>query len=145
MSHMGQDDVELSRAKQVGEKLWFNRLLHELSIEPHLVHEAVQRTGPDAILDVTLDFVQVTQALNLMRTAAAAGKGDALDGLTYGEQVELAKKLAKKREETAMALLRCSVAAWKKLRYPPLEVAERIMADPSQRKVWNMQVRCRHS
>eukprot|EP01047_Picozoa_sp_COSAG01_P032484 COSAG01_NODE_2349_length_7856_cov_4.852520_10_plen_75_part_01 len=51
VSHMGQDDVELSRAKQVGEKLWFNRLLHELSIEPHLVHEAVQRTGPDAILD----------------------------------------------------------------------------------------------
>ena len=42
-----------------------------------------------------------------------------------------------------MELLRASVGAWRMLRYPPEEVAERIANDPTgnEKKTWNMQVR----
>ena len=51
--------------------VWLNRLLYELQFEPHVYHEAVQRTGSVLILDERVDFVSVAKALNLMRTSAA--------------------------------------------------------------------------
>ena len=36
------DACVFASARGVGDKIWFNRLLYELHIEPHLVHEAVQ-------------------------------------------------------------------------------------------------------
>jgi hypothetical protein len=68
---------------------------------------------------------------------------DLLAGYRYGERVEMQAKMDAARTECATELLRASVGAWRMLRYPPDDVAERIANDPSgnERKIWNMQVR----
>merc|ERR1712166_1418636 len=134
------DACVFAQARGVGDKIWFNRLLYELHIEPHLVHEAVQGTGSTTILDMGVDFVHCVKALNLMRTAASEGVSEKLDGLTFSEQMAMKETLDRKRQEMATALLKASVGAWKKLRYPPDEIQEQIESDPSYRKVWEMQV-----
>lgn len=134
--------------------VWWNRLLYELSrqekcsiyeIEPHFVHEAEQGISSDRVLDEVLEFDEVVHACILMRSAAYAEEEDNhFEQLSYGERVKLQEQLEAKREHCAMELLRASVGAWRMLRHPPEEVAERIAADPTgnEEKVWHMQVSC---
>ena len=65
----------------------------------------------------------------------------AREAAAHAEEQE---QLEAKREHCAMELLRASVGAWRMLRHPPEEVAERIAADPTgnEEKVWHMQVSC---
>jgi hypothetical protein len=143
----------VGEARRIGNQVvWWNRLLYELSIQPQCslyglepasIHEAEQGQADSHLLNRLIDFSEVVKACNLMRTSAIAAESDAdpLTMLTYGDRVELQEKLDKAREECAYELLRASVNAWRMLRYPPPEVAEKIAADPNHEKVWNMQVR----
>jgi hypothetical protein len=130
-------------------------LLYELStnekcsiyqVEPHFVHEAEQGQASDRVLDELIEFDEVVRACNLMRSAAYADEDELhLDQLSYGERVKMQEQLDAKREHCAMQMLESAVGAWRMLRYPPAEVADRIAADPTgnEEKVWHMQVSCR--
>ena len=107
------------------------------------MHEAESGQASDRVLEEQIEFAEVVRACNLMRTAAHADDdADPLDQLSYGERVELQEQLDAKREHCAMELLRASVGAWRMLRYPPEDVAQRIAADPTgnEKKIWTMQV-----
>ena len=147
------EESVVGHARDLGNiTVWWNRLLYELSnqekcsiyrIEPHYVHEAEQGQASDRVLEEQIEFDEVVRACNLMRTAAHADDdADPLDQLSYGERVELQEQLDAKREHCAMELLRASVGAWRMLRYPPEDVAQRIAADPTgnEKKIWTMQV-----
>jgi hypothetical protein len=144
----------VGECKEIGDRVvWWNRLLYELSIqercslfevEPLVIHEAEQGQSDASYLDRIIEFDEVVRACNLMRNAASADEGvDSLTILTYGERMELQAKLDAAREDCAMELLRASVGAWRKLRYPPEDVAQRIADDPTgnEKKIWTMQVR----
>ena len=143
----------VGECKEIGDRVvWWNRLLYELSIqercslfevEPLVIHEAEQGQSDASYLDRIIEFDEVVRACNLMRNAASADEGvDSLTILTYGERMELQAKLDAAREDCAMELLRASVGAWRKLRYPPEDVAQRIADDPTgnEKKIWTMQV-----
>jgi hypothetical protein len=144
----------VGEARGLGNQIvWWNRVLHELSIqsqcslygvEPASIHEAEQGQADAGLLDRLIAYSEVVRACNLMRKAVqAAGSSDALAMLTYGERVELQEKLDEARIKCAHELLRASVNAWKMIRHPPPEVAERIAADPNEQRIWNLQVRFR--
>jgi hypothetical protein len=148
------EDSVVGHARDLGSStVWWNRLLYELSkqekcsiyhIEPHFVHEAEQGQASDRVLDELIEFDEVVRACNLMRSAARGDPdADHLEQLSYGDRLRMQQALDAKREHCAMELLEASVGAWKMLRYPPAEVAERIAADPTghEQKIWTMQVR----
>eukprot|EP01043_Picozoa_sp_COSAG02_P004215 COSAG02_NODE_108_length_36286_cov_19.437478_18_plen_1405_part_00 len=150
------EDSVVGHARDLGNStVWWNRLLYELStnekcsiyqVEPHFVHEAEQGQASDRVLDELIEFDEVVRACNLMRSAAYADEDELhLDQLSYGERVKMQEQLDAKREHCAMQMLESAVGAWRMLRYPPAEVADRIAADPTgnEEKVWHMQVSCR--
>jgi len=164
------EDSELGLAREIGrgktldsirfpaqiiEGVWWNRLLHELAVqeksklygvpEAH-IHEAEQGQADPAILSEPIQFDEVVIACQLMRGEAVAKKNgkivNVLAQLTYQERVEMQAELDRKKTELAESLLVVSIGAFKALRHPPPDIAEKIANDPTgnEQRIWSLQV-----